>query len=94
MADFAIEKTDRIITTTRGNRFQRQFYPAEGNTAAVLYVEVSPANKAAAAALVGQISGLAEETELKQWTAAAEDGKRPGVNARMLVSDDEPLAEE
>ena len=91
MADFAIEKTSHTITQVKGNRFQKKFFPAAGNTAAVVFLEVAPGNKAAVASLVSQITALAETAVFKQWTATAEEGKRPGVDVRMLVLDDEPL---
>ena len=95
MADFNPVRTERTIVQTKGNRYQKKFFPAAGNTAAVVYVDATPANKAAIAGLIDQIHALAEQCVFKTWVAEPLDGEHdPAVDVRMLViADDRAPAE-
>lgn len=86
MTDFEPIQKEVTIKTTSGNRYQKKFYPTEGNTVAVLFVETTQANKAEIAAKIAEITDLSVQTRFKTWDAAAVDVDHvPAVDIRMLV---------
>ena len=86
MPDFTPVQKEVTVKSISGNRYQKKFYPAEGNTVALLFVETTQANKAAIASKVAEIEALSVQTQFKVWDAAAIDVDHvPAVDVRMLV---------
>lgn len=88
-ADFTPTKRTIQVDQYTGDTYKETFAPTAGNTCAVLFVQVTPAGLAAAAAKMAELRALpGVSSVMKSWVAEAEAGKVPQVQVRMIVRKD------
>ena len=77
------------------NNSQREtFYPADGNSIVVLYVEVTPEQKAAVRTALIAAAGDCEKAKFfKPWVVSSKEGQRAAVHVKAQVHNDLPLGE-
>jgi hypothetical protein len=76
------------------NSQRETFYPADGNSIVVLYVEVTPAQKAAVRDALIATAGDCEQAKFfKPWVVSSQVGKRAAVHVRAQVHNDIQLGE-
>jgi len=78
-------KTIPVPATTRLDdyRGQKTFYPADANRYAVLYIETTVANAAAAKAKIDQAIALAVDSQMIIGTAAPDEDMRTSVHVQV-----------
>lgn len=94
MGDVILSPTPvEVPATTRliNHRADGTLHPATGNKFAVLYIEATPGNAAAANALLAQARGLAVYSKMIQGTATADAGRRASVNVQVTQLSNAPL---
>ena len=72
------------------NNSQREtFYPADGSSVAVIYLEAPVGKKVAIQNALNAIAAeCAEYKQCKPWTVSSEVGKKAAVHVRMQVHND------
>ena len=71
------------------NSERHTFHPEDGNAIVVLYVEVTPENKAAVRAALIAAAGDCEKAKFfKPWTVSSKEGKRAAVHVKAQVHND------
>ena len=90
MPDFDPTAVETISYPRKTANQQREtFYPADGNSVVALYVEVTPAQKAAVrAALIATAADCEKAKFFKPWTVSSQVGKKAAVHVRMQVHND------
>ena len=90
MTDFDPNAVVTISYPKHTNNQQREtFYPADGNSIVVLYVEVTPEQKAAVRADLLALAPSCEEVKFfKPWTVSSKVDKKAAVHVRMQVHND------
>jgi len=80
-----IEEHDR----TTGNRVDARFHPADESSMVVVYINPTPGEEGAVAALLSQVEAKCDVFAQKRWLGIdSESGKRAMVDIRVIVAKD------
>ena len=95
MTDFDPTAEETISYPRKTQNSQREtFYPTDGSSVAIIYLEAPVGKKVAIKnALAAIAAACAEYKQFKAWTVSSEAGKRAAVHVRAQVHNDIGIGE-
>ena len=94
MVDITLDPdTTPVPAKTRliNHRGEKVFYPADDNKFAVMYIETTPGNAAAAKAYIDQAIALSVDSQMVIGTATPDAGARTSVHVQVTQIPNVPL---